>query len=251
MGTFSPSFDIYQNDNCSIISDFKDWYSPRNIENLNLIHVNIRSIRKNWDIFLVQIHDILDSLDIIVLTETSIKDYENNLYNIPLFDKVCINEIHSNHGIYRGRGIIIFHKINVNFSLESDHIAPAEVLHLKINNFNCHISLIAVYRSPSTDTSAFLKNFSKWLENNKNISNMLIIGDINIDIKNYSKPIVEEYLNVCSLYGLEHKINEFTRVEILNGNVTKSCIDRILLKTNKLNSSTAICLKNQLIIIIY
>jgi len=200
-------------------------------------------MRKNWDTFLIQTCDILEFVDIIILTETALNDYETSLYNITMFDKICINDVFGNQGNYKGRGIIIFYKNNINFSVEHDQINPAETLRLNLNKSNYHLTLVALYRSPSTEISIFLTNLSNWLEMNKLIKNILIIGDINIDIKCPSKPGVEEYLNICAFHGLEHKINDYTRVELLNDNVTKTCIDHILFKTKNLNINTAICLQ--------
>lgn len=46
----------------------------------SLIHMNIRSLRKNFIPFLTHIKNITNKIHLIILTETNITDEENNLY---------------------------------------------------------------------------------------------------------------------------------------------------------------------------
>ncbi len=49
---------------------------------LNIIHQNIRSMRKNFDLLITNLSNFLNFPDIICLSETHIYDYESDLYSV-------------------------------------------------------------------------------------------------------------------------------------------------------------------------
>jgi hypothetical protein len=93
-------------------------------------------------------------------------------------------------------------------------------------------SIVAIYRSPSYEK---LDRFFSGLDNiiqSINSTNLVVIGDINIDIKeNNTHPYSEEYLNLMASLGLLPAHSLPTR----DGN----CLDHVMLKT-KLSSKAAV-----------
>ena len=71
---------MYSFENSNIINKYKTH------NKLNIICLNIRSLRKNFINFIAEINNITDHLDLIVLIETNITDYETNYFNIPNFN---------------------------------------------------------------------------------------------------------------------------------------------------------------------
>lgn len=77
------------NFDCTTFSNFTDFINRKGlgIDNLNVIHINVRSINKHWLSLLSYINDILYLLDIIVLTEIRINADETHCYQIDKFQQ--------------------------------------------------------------------------------------------------------------------------------------------------------------------
>lgn len=67
--------------------------------------LNVRSLRKNWDVFCALICSIANYVDVIVLVEININTYENSFYNLNGFNAELANRTHK-----KGGGIAIFIK---------------------------------------------------------------------------------------------------------------------------------------------
>ncbi|XP_026680049.1 uncharacterized protein LOC113467819 [Diaphorina citri] len=86
--------------------------------------------------------------------------------------------------------------------------------------------ILAIYRSPKLVLNSFLEDVNFWLTNaTKKTDNVIMIGDINICLKKKSTCV--RYVNMLNNHTLVPLIYEYTREEVLAGNVTKSCIDHI------------------------
>ncbi|XP_026683918.1 uncharacterized protein LOC113470001 [Diaphorina citri] len=86
--------------------------------------------------------------------------------------------------------------------------------------------ILAIYRSPKLVLNSFLEDVNFWLTNaTKKTDNVIMIGDINICLKKKSTCV--RYVNMLNNHTLVPLIQEYTREEVLAGNVTKSCIDHI------------------------
>lgn len=79
-----------------------------NNKEFKILHQNIRSVRANFDCFLVQLEAEKIIPDIIVLTEIWIKESESHLYEIPNYNSF----IKTNEN-YRAGGVKVFIKTNV------------------------------------------------------------------------------------------------------------------------------------------
>lgn len=54
----------------------------------SLIYTNIRSLRLNFNSFILSLNQIINKIKFIILVETNISDSENSLYNINGFNSV-------------------------------------------------------------------------------------------------------------------------------------------------------------------
>lgn len=86
----------------------------------SLIHMNIRSPRKNFITFLTQINNILNKIHLIILTETNITDDENQFYSIHGYNAIFINRES------RGGGIAIYTKENISFETHTTNAISYE-----------------------------------------------------------------------------------------------------------------------------
>jgi len=179
----------------------KNWFQKKisdidNQSSLVILHVNIRSIKKHWDLFNIYLTNFLNFLDLIVLSEINISNRECQLYNLTNFDKIMVSnpKPHS-------RGIIIYYREDLLIEKLSNSIEPAETIYMKIKKSATVYYVLALYRSPSTDLNTFLNELNKWLTLTCNTCNQILIGDFNINTANPNKHGVSKYLNLLSEFG--------------------------------------------------
>lgn len=51
---------------CELLQDIKQWQNKLNDVLLSVLHINIRSLRLNWDLLCIKINDLLKKLDILI-----------------------------------------------------------------------------------------------------------------------------------------------------------------------------------------
>ncbi|KAI5643064.1 reverse transcriptase (RNA-dependent DNA polymerase) domain-containing protein [Phthorimaea operculella] len=92
--------------------------------------------------------------------------------------------------------------------------------------YNTKIFLCALYRPPNTDKHKFITHLKRTITTQPPSANIVVIGDTNINSRS-SGGVAERYMNMMAECGLSCGISDYTRIEICNGKVTKSCIDHI------------------------
>lgn len=223
--TLNIDFEISCNEEHTFTNttDFKATVAENN--SLNIISQNIRSIQKNFDNFAVFLQDLNTHFDIIILSECWLDETftDINLLGYTTF--------HTTTKLNQNDGIVIFIKDSLNSSLSEIKLTEANCVKISLGS---DLSIFAIYRPPCyKNISPFLNSLQQLMENNKNTQQLILAGDININLLN-SKPKTNEYLSLLAHYGLQSTINSSTRTSL----ESKSCIDHIFVKTkNKTISS--------------
>ena len=165
-----------------------------NIKNkvLNVLHLNIRSIRKNYDelIIFLETYNLL-YCDIIILGECFQLD-SHKQFNIQGYSP------YYNHGDFnKNDGLIIFIKTEINTDITSTKLENSGVtvtkINLEINNISYGIT--TVYRSPNTNIQAFIQDVNEFLVQNHNQNIEMFIGDTNINILDNNSPMATHVNN--------------------------------------------------------
>ena len=159
-------------------------------ETFSILHLNIRSMNKNFEAF----REFYESLDInfsiICFSETWAND--SNFDKNSLFQIEGYNPIHQIRKNRKGGGIAIFvrnsllYKIRDDLSINCDDI---ESLSIEIvNDHTKNIIINVVYRPPDADLSISETFFRKILSENTNANKSLFLaGDFNINVLDYEK----------------------------------------------------------------
>lgn len=128
-------------------------------------------------------------------------------------------------------GVVVYTKQQLGFVVTCPHFSEANCLLLK----NDKLSIIAIYRSPSFRClDSFLSDLNCLLSTVKVTQNILLIGDLNIDISLDNTDINKDhYLNLTSSHGLLPTYYTPTRIS--------RCLDHALLKCN--NKAVALLLE--------
>lgn len=187
---------------------------------LKVLQQNICSINCNFQ----EIHVLLKRLDlpcdIIVLSEC----WLSCIVSLPLLQGY--NSYKTNDNYNQNDGVVVYTNSNLECVVEEPSLLEANCLTIKIKS---DIVLIAIYRPPCfKSTDIFLESLHNLLESLSSFKNIIIVGDININLIG-TGAVTTAYLDTISFHGLLPAINTATR--------GKSCLDHVILKT-KLNAFT-------------
>lgn len=192
------------------------------INNFNIVHLNIRSLNKNYDELLLLLNSMnLNTILVIILSEVwNITDLSN--YDIPGY-----STYYDGGSFNQNDGVVIYVKDNYTYNIKTHNFTQTSYSSLTIKIADQKIGVLAIYRPPSTDTQTFISELDNMLKINNNNDINIMIGDINLNILNKISTNVNDYLNVLEGKGYEPYINKPTRVT----RTSKTCIDHIFVKT--------------------
>ena len=202
-------------------SDFDRKLNKLNDNSLSITHANIRSLNKNIsELQLLYDHSLKFKFDIIALSEVW---NVGNVNTLPLRDYVL--EVNCRQGDERGGGVGAYINNTLNYTLLDHHVTHTESLWVRINKNSFEKIVIGIiYRKPNTDVDQFQSSLLGVLEEvNVGKSNIVLIGDFNVDISQPYNQKINDYLSTIESIGLQQIISSPTRVT----NLTASVIDHV------------------------
>lgn len=231
---FIPDVDDYIRPNCKYanvecLSDFINGIP------LTILMLNIRSCNKNFDQFLSTFCNYISSFTCIILTETWLSEYRDNIFNIDGF--YCIDLYRNNYG----GGIKVYlknfikSKVLGNFNLLNDVM---EMLTIELSCSNHRFLLTTVYHPPTSfpvKNMEFVDLFTLYLKQLVDLKIPLIVaGDLNINLLNPNNCVyIDTYIKNLFELGLKPLVTLPTKVNLENIITRFSIIDHIWV-SNKL-----------------
>lgn len=173
------------------------------------------SLRKNWDVFCATVSPILNYVDIIVLVEINKKKEENSLYCL---DGFCSE--FTNRDKRKGGGIAMYIKNHMNYERLNIETAAYENLTVKINSNRKEKIVSGIYRPPNHTENEFIEELLKITSKKGADDDIIILGDVNINIKDSAKNHVLSYQEMLASNGLRNVIKEATRIDLNIGSCT-------------------------------
>ena len=246
MGLIDPDNNHFDNYAVNFTSHSIDSFARNsniNTNSLNIIHHNSRSIMHDgrlseYETFFKAINN---PFKILVFTETWLKEDKKDLCKFHGFSSVHLLRPIDHHIDFkkRGGGISIF----IHNSIEYKHRIDLEVMlpymecsFIEISFNNKKYMIAGIYRIPDTDINLFLEKLNEIIEPLKNSSEVIILGDYNINLLN--DDIHKNSFELClqSNY-LVPTILSPTRIAtktLQSGEqvTTKTLIDNIIIKPN-------------------
>lgn len=204
--------------------------TPRNF---NLLHLNIRSVSKNFDHLQVLINQTKISFDVVILTEC----WLSKVACIPVLDGFLSHSSITNYN--QNDGIIIYTRLGLQATVREPKFEGGNCLVCELGG--SELAVVAVYRSPSLNSNSNFNSFLSHLDgvysSISRYSNIVLMGDMNLDLcpTNRSDRTVD-YLMLNASHGLLPTHLTPTRLE--------RCLDHIFLKSNL--SSTSLILESHI-----
>lgn len=196
--------------------------------NINIIHFNIRSIKKNYDDLVAFLESTTVEFGMIILSETNIV-HDLDSFGIDGFD-IFYNDSQQN----KCDGTIALVKSVLLPSFEIVQVRKTKFLRTVLTKNNVQIGVTAVYRLPSLNADEFVIDLQTLLEEHI-VKNPLEVfcGDININLMDEGNETTCNYLNCLNGLGYVSMINSTTRQDRLS----RSCIDHFFVY-NRLGDSS-------------
>ena len=172
---------------------------PRlNSNELFLLHINIRSLQKNFDDLVNLISQFTVLPDIICITETRLKNNPLINISIPGYDFVKANT----SSLAGGVGMYVSSKLNFEVIAENTLNANYEDIWVCVENIKTSkkILVASIYRHPFSDTALFVESLNnKIADFDISNYNAYLLGDFNINISmNKRSSDAQNYLDMLA-----------------------------------------------------
>lgn len=183
--------------NCDIENLSK--YIHINKTDLTIITQNIRSIYKNLDDLQITLSSLKYDIDFLILTECRL-DSKKPLPKINNYSSFS-----TTRHVNQNDGVTIFYKNNLKPKIKEVILQEASCLQIEIFNY----AILGIYRSPSNvNPEKFTVSLHEHLDSLKTFKNIIITGDININLipkineTNFEYNNRMHYINMLSVLGL-------------------------------------------------
>ena len=236
---FIPDLDHFNHVECKYC-DSDVFFNYKSHSFLNILMFNVRSLRKNFSLFLAYFSYVFIYFSFILLTETWLDPDFTDTFNLPGFYKfdLCRNNY--------GGGVRLFIRDGIQASILSDFTFIndfIEILTLECSIIGVKYVISLVYHPPSSchvTNNMFVDSLLSLLRQLQAKCLPLIVGvDMNLNLLNpYNLSYINSFINGMFELGLVPAINIPTKVNADNVVTKYSIIDQFWVTSN-LNISNA------------
>ena len=233
----NPDVNFYNN----ISSLESNYLSPSEIdknfknfstESFSVLHLNIRSMNKNFEAFQDFYKSLNTKFSIICLTETWANDSDIN--HNSLFQLEGYIPVHQIRKSRQGGGIVIFIRDSLLYKLRNDlsincegiESLSIEIMNSQTRNIICNV----IYRPPDGDLNVCETFFKKILSDSTTVNKTFFLtGDFDINLLEFeTNKKVQSFVNLMSEFSMIPTINKPARVTkhtvTAIGNMITNCI---------------------------
>lgn len=195
------------------IDQFSNLLQNNAINLKSLVHLNIRSLPKHYDDLVNFLTLTGHSFSLVCLSETWLTPTDAPLFSLPNYRAEFANRVDSRCG-----GSAIFVSNTLSYTRRYDiSIATSKCESVWIELDKSFLSktntiIGSIYRSPSSSYPEFCREFDEVMTRlNKENKNIVIVGDININILDTSDSTCLDYATNVLGHGLESLLKFPTR----------------------------------------
>ena len=193
---------------------------------LSILSMNIRSLRKNFNLLLLLLKSLKQPISIIALCETFLVDGEEELFPIPGYTAYFLNR----QNISRSGGLMIY----VSETLISTKLEQLSMLNeffdslfIKLTIKNQTHTFGLTYRSPSISIPQFTENFDELILKKLSKERVTICGGININLLNRPSSSGIKFVTNMNDANLSSLITVPTRPRINSSNENPNSLNSI------------------------
>ena len=215
-----------------------DFFNFKDTSAINLMHVNCRSLKKNFSSLNNLIYSLSGIISALAVTETWLTESLQDVYNIPGYNFISIPRIGKTGG-----GVGLYLKNSFDYTLRSDLCRTCEYiecLFVEIRRAGKQpIFIGCVYRPPNSDIPLFISELQQILSIIDCVNNKLAIiaGDFNLNLLKYNSHVpTGDFLNSMLSYNFVPTICQPTRITEFSA----SLIDNIFVHSTNLVYNSAI-----------
>lgn len=226
LNNIDPDANYFNVENQCIYYDLENFESFISKENsFNVLHINIRSVNKNFDEFVVNMKNVGTSFSVIILTETWLRS-THDWMEMPGYEAFhSVREGRMGGGVTALVRSDLSAEIMPNVTINNDCYESVGVSVMdRRKNFN----ILGVYRPPSRPLEVFNREFFNMLTGVGMRGTVVVAGDFNVDILALSPsgPVA----SFVDHFRSEHMIPLIT-IPTRIANNSESCIDHIYVNT--------------------
>ena len=218
---------ILGNCNSYTVNDFCN-KSPKTVDNIGMLFMNIDGNKTNFDSFIVELVGIKNPFSIIGLAETNICPEEKNVYNIPGYNSFY-QDIAENK--QKGTGTALYIESSYNAVINntaSRTTSNLETIFITIHTEVEPITIGVIYRPPSGNTLEALSELLEILESLPKTP-VHIMGDFNINMFEHGHSSLVSKLEEVTLgLGFSPLISLATHAK---PGCSETCIDNLYTNT--------------------
>ena len=204
-------------------------FQCNDINKVSIMHINSRSLFKNYEHFVVFLSCINHNFSVIGISETWFKQTTDTcMFDIPGYSllQVC----RSNK---RGGGVLLYIRDGIDYKLRNDlsgEHAGFECIFVEIAIDNVKSIVGCVYRAPDNDIPSFIQSFDHHMQIiGREKKDVYLMGDFNINLMNCdSDGRVKDFVDFLTSFGLFPLITKPTRISssasTLIDNIFTNCI---------------------------
>lgn len=185
------------------------------VGNINILHLNIQSLRNKLTTFTNLILSSKTIYHIIVLTETHIKQDEKQFFNLPGYEAThCTRDGRMSGGV----AIFVLRSFSSFTVIHSKDFELNGSLFIELDRIN--VKILGFYKYRQSNFKNFINHLTEVLEENENC---ILVGDFNIDLfKINSINETKEYHDLIISNGhiFLNDLSEPTRVDLNRGTAT-------------------------------
>lgn len=189
---------------------------------LNVLHFNIRSLRKNFEQLLVYLYTLkLENVDVIILSETW------KLENVSDFHITGFALHHNMSQFNQNDGLAIYVREELLAECVILHLTETNLLRITFAVDKMTIGITGSYRSPPVDIKQYITDLDGFFLGLNKQKVEIFVGDININILNDNTDTDSIiYQSILARSGFFSYINKPTRIT----ENTRSLIDHIFVR---------------------
>lgn len=239
MDDSEPLFDVLNCKSLYITEDkLRDFFNFKNRSALNVLHINCRSLNKNFESIKYLLSSLPHSLTAVGVTETWLTDIYHDSYILPGYNFIAKSRLEKSGG---GVGIFLSDIFVYKERTDLSRMCPfIECLIIEIVlPSKSNILVGCVYRPPNTDVTKFndeMLSILKLMNDEKN-KLCLVMGDFNLDLmKSEVHAQTGEFLNNMQSHSFFPTIKNPTRIS----DQSATLIDNIFINCVKEKFSSGI-----------